>query len=46
MRMGLYEGKPTRVEPHPVSGRADYFGPLCNRSAILPSLGVCDLLSH
>lgn len=32
IRMGIYEGIPTRVCPHTISGRADYFGPLVNRS--------------
>lgn len=31
VKMGLYEGVPTRVCPHTTSGRADYFGPLVNR---------------
>ena len=33
VRMGLYEGVPARVCPHNTTGRADYFGPLVNRSA-------------
>ena len=33
MRMGLFEGQPVSVAPHPASGRADYFGPVCNRSS-------------
>ena len=32
VKMGLFEGSPTAVVPHPASGRADYFGTLCNRS--------------
>lgn len=36
VKMGIYEGVPTRVCPHTTSGRADYFGPLVNR---------CDLLA-
>lgn len=31
VRMGIYEGIPTRVCPNSTSGRADYFGPLVNR---------------
>ena len=31
VRMGLFEGQPVSVMPHPASGRADYFGTLCNR---------------
>ena len=31
IRMGMYEGEPTRVIPHTTSGRADYFGPFVNR---------------
>ena len=31
VKMGMYEGSPTAVVPHPASGRADYFGILCNR---------------
>lgn len=31
VKMGIYEGIPTRVCPHSTSGRADYFGPLVNR---------------
>ena len=33
VRMGIFEGTPTTVMPHTTSGRADYFGPLVNRSA-------------
>ncbi|CAG9461590.1 unnamed protein product [Pedinophyceae sp. YPF-701] len=33
VRIGMYEGRPARVMPHPSSGRADYFGPLVNRAA-------------
>ena len=36
VRMGIYEGEPTRVVPHSTSGRADYFGPLVNRCATSP----------
>ncbi|KAK9833200.1 hypothetical protein WJX74_009948 [Apatococcus lobatus] len=32
--MGLYQGLPSRVEPHRTSGRADYFGPFVNRSKL------------
>ena len=31
VRMGMFEGQPAAVMPHPASGRADYFGCLCNR---------------
>ena len=31
VRMGMYEGQPVSVAPHAASGRADYFGPVCNR---------------
>ena len=31
VRMGMFEGQPVAVVPHPASGRADYFGTLCNR---------------
>ena len=31
-RMGISEAIPSRVVPHTTSGRADYFGPLVNRS--------------
>ena len=31
VKMGIYEGFPTRVCPHTTSGRADYFGPVVNR---------------
>ena len=31
IKMGIYEGIPTRVAPHTTSGSADYFGPLVNR---------------
>ena len=33
VRMGMFEGQPVSVAPHPASGRADYFGPVCNRSS-------------
>lgn len=36
VKMGLYEGVPTRVCPHTTSGRADYFGPLVNRYQLPP----------
>ncbi len=26
VKAGLYEGPPTRVNPHTTTGRADYFG--------------------
>ena len=32
VKMGMYEGRPTNIMPHTTSGRADYFGPLVNRS--------------
>ncbi|DBA97014.1 TPA: hypothetical protein ACH3X1_015296 [Trebouxia sp. C0004] len=32
IKMGVYEGVPTRVAPH-TNGSADYFGPLVNRAA-------------
>jgi class 3 adenylate cyclase len=35
VKMGIYGGVPTRVLPHNTTGRADYFGPLVNRSARL-----------
>ncbi|CAG9461611.1 unnamed protein product [Pedinophyceae sp. YPF-701] len=35
VRIGVCEGKPLRVMPHPATGRADYFGPLVNRAARL-----------
>lgn len=35
-RMGISEAIPSRVVPHTTSGRADYFGPLVNRSVIRP----------
>ena len=31
IKMGIYEGVPTRVAPHTTTGSADYFGPLVNR---------------
>ena len=31
VRMGLFEGQPVAVSAHPASGRADYWGVLCNR---------------
>ena len=39
VRMGVYEGVPTRVCPHTTTGRADYFGPLVNRYTSLICLG-------
>ncbi|GLI61993.1 hypothetical protein VaNZ11_004564, partial [Volvox africanus] len=33
VKAGLYAGVPTRVGPHPTTGRADYYGPLVNRAA-------------
>ena len=38
VKMGIYEGIPTRVAPHTTTGSADYFGPLVNRSALTPEL--------
>ena len=35
VKMGVYEGVPTKLMPHTTTGRADYFGPLVNRSSIL-----------
>ncbi|CAG9462765.1 unnamed protein product [Pedinophyceae sp. YPF-701] len=35
LRVGIYEGLPTQVIPHPKTGRADYFGPFINRAARL-----------
>jgi len=31
VKMGIYEGRPTRICPHTTTGRADYFGPFVNR---------------
>lgn len=39
IKMGIYEGVPTRVAPHTTTGSADYFGPLVNRYTTL-------LMSH
>ena len=33
VKMGIYEGRPTRICPHTTTGRADYFGPFVNRQA-------------
>ncbi|DBB15937.1 TPA: hypothetical protein ACH3X3_003311 [Trebouxia sp. C0006] len=33
IKMGIYEGIPTRIAPHTTTGSADYFGPLVNRAA-------------
>lgn len=33
VKMGIYEGVPTRALPHSTTGRADYFGQLVNRAA-------------
>ncbi|KAL3145789.1 hypothetical protein ABBQ38_015166 [Trebouxia sp. C0009 RCD-2024] len=33
IKMGIYEGTPTRVAPHTTTGSTDYFGPLVNRAA-------------
>ena len=48
IKMGIYEGFPTRVAPHTTTGSADYFGPLVNRYTALlmsplvsVSLSVC-----
>ncbi|CAG9466280.1 unnamed protein product [Pedinophyceae sp. YPF-701] len=35
VKVGVCEGKPIKVTPHPGTGRADYFGPLVNRAARL-----------
>lgn len=40
-RMGICEAVPNRVMPHTTSGRADYFGPLVNRSATVRALWPC-----
>ena len=34
VKMGIYEGRPTRICPHTTTGRADYFGPFVNRQAL------------
>lgn len=31
IKMGIYEGTPTRVAPHTTTGSTDYFGPFVNR---------------
>lgn len=31
IKMGIYEGIPTRIAPHTTTGSADYFGTLVNR---------------
>ena len=31
VKVGIYEGQPTRICPHTTTGRADYFGPFVNR---------------
>ena len=36
VKMGIYEGRPTRICPHTTTGRADYFGPFVNRQALPP----------
>ena len=43
VKMGIYEGQPTRICPHTTTGRADYFGPFVNRSVIYQakSLPIC-----
>ena len=46
VRMGMYEGVPTRVCPHTTTGRADYFGPLVNRCSILLTKAPCRIESH
>lgn len=33
VKMGIYEGMPTRALPHSTTGRADYFGQFVNRAA-------------
>ncbi|KXZ51008.1 hypothetical protein GPECTOR_14g25 [Gonium pectorale] len=33
VKAGMYAGVPTRVGPHPTTGRADYHGPCVNRAA-------------
>ncbi|CAG9465129.1 unnamed protein product [Pedinophyceae sp. YPF-701] len=35
VKIGIFEGRPVKVEPHKITGRADYFGPLVNRAARL-----------
>lgn len=43
IKMGIYEGIPTRIAPHTTTGSADYFGPLVNRYTVLlmRPLGTC-----
>ena len=43
IKMGIYEGVPTRVAPHTTTGSADYFGPLVNRytAPLMSHLGMC-----
>ena len=36
VRMGLFEGQPTLVAPNAASGRAEYFGPLCDMCVAMP----------
>ena len=39
MKLGMYQGCPTKICPHATSGRADYFGSLVNRCGV-PRCGV------
>ena len=43
IKMGIYEGIPTRIAPHTTTGSADYFGPLVNRytALLMRPLGTC-----
>ncbi|KAK9828712.1 hypothetical protein WJX72_001669 [[Myrmecia] bisecta] len=40
VKMGIYEGVPTKVTPHSTTGRADYFGPFVNRCARICNSGA------
>ena len=50
IKMGIYEGVPTRVAPHTTTGSADYFGTLVNRCSARPhsifSVLFCDMQSN
>ena len=48
VKMGIYEGRPTRICPHTTTGRADYFGPFVNRQALppVPSLLAAALIAQ
>ncbi len=47
IKMGIYEGVPTRVTPHTTTGSADYFGPLVNRynALLMGHLTTCVCVS-